>query len=286
MRQIAKSITVGAIAAVFLFMVPIFSAGAQPTDIRIVAPYAGFVTSVYERESANGDIRLKDTDLMLGLYAQWIRPGKFQANAFLYHAPDVNYASLWGLHTNVDFYFALGEIENLVIGGGVQFLMIDIDAGDNIVSVSPMGTEVNLQDFTLRTSVVAPYLRTGRQVPFGDARTNVVIFPWVGGEVNFVGGDVSFGLPFPPPGTTIDESIDDIDLYALAGINVRANLWRFLQIDAKYSAAFDPYTFLPRASIMTNVFFTRNLGVSYRFSAMESSAGSTVYHIFGVAGAF
>ncbi len=281
-RGIAKTIT-----AVCFLGVAISSAAAQPTDIRIVAPYAGFVTSVYQRESGSGDIRLEDTDLMLGLYAQWIRTGTFQANAFLYHAPDVNYSSLWGLHTNVDFYFSLGEIENLVIGGGVQLLTLDIDAGNNIVAVSPMGAEVNLQDFSLKTTVVAPYLRTGRQYPFGDARTNVVIFPWVGGEVNLVGGDVSFGLPIgPPPGMQIDESIDDTDLFALAGINVRATLWRFLQIEARYSAAFDPNTFLPRASVMTNVFFTRNLGVSYRVSAMESSTGSTVYHLFGLAGMF
>ena len=272
------------IAAAVFFGLAFSGAHAQPTDIRIIAPYAGIVTNVYERESGTGDIRLKDTDLMLGLYGQWIRTGEFQANAFLYHAPDVNYASLWGLHTNLDFYFSLGEIENLVIGGGVEFLTIDIDAGDNVTITSSGGIQANLQDFSLKTTVIAPYLRTGRQFPFGDARANVVIFPWVGGEVDFVRGDVSFGLPFPP--FAVEEPINETDLYALAGINVRANLWRFIQIDAKYSAAFDPYTFLPRASIMTNVFFTRNLGVSYRFSAMESSAGSTVYHLFGVAGVF
>lgn len=272
-RGVAKTIT-----AVCFLVATISGAAAQSRDIRIVTPYAGFVTNEYQRETDSGNIGLKDTDLMLGLYGQWIRTGAFQANAFLYHAPDVNYATLWGLHTNVDFYFSLGEIENLVIGGGVEFLTIDIDAGDNVNG---------LQDFGARTTVVAPYLRTGRQFPFGDARTNVVIFPWVGGEIDFVRGDVSFGLPFPPPfGTQVDESIDGTELYALTGLNVRATLWRFLQIDAKYSAAYDPYTFLPRASVMTNVFFSRNLGVSYRFSAMESSAGSTVYHIFGLAGVF
>ena len=265
------------LAAGLLLISGVSSLLAQPGDIRIVAPYAGWVTSVYEREHDPEDIELKDTDLMLGLYAQWIRPRSFQANVFLYHAPDVNYASLWGLHSNLDFYFNAGPVQNLVAGGGLELITINIDAGDN---VEP------LQDFELQTSVVAPFLRAGKQFPLANDWAELVIFPWAGAELDFVRGDLSFFVPFPFPGQTVKTDLDETDLYALAGINLRSTLLRFLQLDAKYSAAFDPHSWYPRASLMTNVFLTRQLGLSYRFSYMQTSAGSTMYNIFGVVAMF
>ncbi|TVQ35692.1 MAG: hypothetical protein EA384_15885 [Spirochaetaceae bacterium] len=261
---------------------------AQPRDIRIVAPYAGRVTSVYQRDSDYGDIELKDSDLMLGLYTQWIRPGSFQANMFVYHAPDVNYASLWGLHSNLDFYVTLGLLRNMVIGGGLELISITIDAGDNITVETQSGT-ARLEDFELQSSIVVPFLRAGKQFPLSNRWAELVIFPWAGAEIDFIRGDLSFtvppGDPFPPA-VEVETDLDDTSLYALAGINLRSTLLRFVQLDAKYSAAFDPYTWYPRASLMTNVFFTRNLGVSYRFSYMQTSAGSTLYNIFGVVATF
>ncbi len=265
------------LAAGLLLFSGVSSLPAQPGDIRIVAPYAGWVTSVYQREYDPDDIELKDTDLMLGLYAQWVRPGSFQANVFLYHAPDVNYASLWGLHSNLDFYFNAGPVQNLVAGGGLELITINIDAGDN---VEP------LQDFELQSSVVAPFLRAGKQFLLAGDRAELVIFPWAGVELDVVRGDLSFVVPFPPPGQTVKTDLDETDLYALAGINLRSTLLRFLQLEAKYSAAFDPHSWYPRASLMTNVFFTRQLGLSYRFSYMQTSAGSTMYNIFGVVAMF
>jgi hypothetical protein len=264
------------VAVATLFLFGTFAVNhAEAADIRIIAPYAGFISNVTEREAGGSEIVLEDTDLMLGLYAQWIRPGGFQGNVFLYHAPDVNFSKLWGFHSNLDFYFSIGEIDNLVIGGGLELISIHMDAQNEIPG---------LQNFTLQTTVVAPYLRVGRQFPFGDTRTNLVIFPWVGGEVDIVRGNVSFFVPIPfdPPGIDVTERLDATDLYGLAGINLRATLWHFLQVDAKYSGAFDAYTFLPRASVMVNGYFTRTVGLSYRFSVMETTAGDSRYHIFGV----
>ena len=252
-----------------------------PGDIRIVAPYAGWLTNVYERSSDMGDIELTDTGLMLGLYAQWIRRGSFQGNMFLYHAPDVNYATLWGLHSNVDFYFDIGPLRNLVVGGGLELLTLDIDAGDNVDVVQPgTGTSVTLQDFALQTAIIAPFLRAGKQYPLSSDRAQLVIFPWAGAELDIVRGDLEFVVP-APPGMQQEIDLDDERLYALAGINLRSTLFRFIQLDAKYSAAFTRHTYLPRASLMANLFFTRNLGLSYRFSYMKNSAGSNMYHLLG-----
>lgn len=267
----------------FLSVVTVQPVRAEaPRDIRIVAPYAGWLTNVYERSSDMGDIELTDTGLMLGLYAQWIRPGSFQGNVFLYHAPDVNYATLWGLHSNVDFYFGIGPLRNLVVGGGLELLTLDIDAGDNVD---------NLQDFALQTAIIAPFLRAGKQFPLSNDWAQLVIFPWAGAELDIVRGDLEFVVPAgapPQPPFPVEQDIDlnDESVYALAGINLRSTLFRFLQLDAKYSAAFTPHTYLPRTSLMANVFFTRNLGLSYRFSSMKNSAGSNLYHLLGVVATF
>ena len=256
---------------------------AQPRDIRIIAPYAGLVRSVVDAGAGDHDLELKDTDLMLGLYTQWIRPGAFQANVFAYHAPDVNYTALWGLHSNLDFYFNAGPVQNLVLGGGLELISLDIDAGDNI-EVTSNGTTAALQAFELTNLISVPFLRAGKQWQVGSGPLEAVIFPWAGAELLMQRGEVSFLRPDGPPGTfvAVEEDIDSTDPKALSGLNLRLSLFRFLQLDGKYSLAFDTSDLHQRASLMANLFFTRNLGVSYRWSYTETGAGSTLYNIFGV----
>jgi hypothetical protein len=245
---------------------------AQARDIRIVAPYAGWVNNVYVQASAGGDITLDDTDLMIGLYAQWIRPGSFQANLFAYHAPEVNYAALTGLHGSLDLYFDIGPLQDLVIGGGAELVSLDLDAGANIPGLAL---------FELQNLVTAPFLRAGKQFAFKAGHAELVALPWAGAELDFARGDIALDPLGLAPLVTMD--IDETDLYALVGLNLRLVLMRFVQIEAKYSAAFDDQNLYSRASAMANVFVTRNLGLSYRFSYMETSSGSTMYHILGAA---
>jgi hypothetical protein len=257
--------------ALFLFA-SVQALFAQPRDIRIVAPYAGWVNNVYVQASPGGDISLDDTDLMLGLYAQWIRPGSFQANLFAYHAPEVNYSVLSGLHGSLDFYFDLGPVQDLVLGGGAELVSIDMDAGANIAGLDLFG---------MQNLVTAPFLRVGKQFTFKTGNAELVALPWAGAELDFARGDIAMDpVGFAP---LVEMDIDETELYALSGLNLRLVLMRFVQLEAKYSAAFDDQTLLSRASVMANVFVTRTLGLSYRFSYMETSSGSTMYNILGAA---
>ena len=66
-------------------------------------------------------------------------------------------------------------------------------------------------------------------------------------------------------------------------MNIRASLYHFLQLDLKYSGAFTIEEYHHRVTTMLNAFFTRNWGVSYRFSYTGTSATDNMYHLLGVA---
>jgi hypothetical protein len=136
---------------------------------------------------------------------------------------------------------------------------------------------------------IAPFLRTGRQFPIAAENVDAVVFPWAGAEYTIQTGDLSFTVPPPFPGGApvgVEVDIDEADPHALVGLNARATLYRFFQVDVKYSLAFDSNEAYSRVSLMTNVFFTRNLGASWRFSYMETSAGYTQYNLLGLVAMF
>lgn len=277
--------TLAGVLTASIFFVAAPNLVAQPQDIRIVAPYGGWVTNQIARESKEGDFELTDTDVMFGLYAQWIRPRSFQGNLFFYHAPDVNYSTLWGLHSNLDIYTDLGPVSDMVFGGGLELITFEVDAGDNIKVVSPMGT-AKVENFELRNTVIAPFLRTGKQFPIAAKNLEALVFPWAGAEYTMQSGEISFTVPPPPfPGSqpvNVNSEIDEADIHALVGLNARAILYRFFQVDAKYSLALGADEVYNRVSLMANVFFSRNLGTSWRFSYMETSAGYTQYNLLGL----
>ena len=285
-HRLVHTLTGALVAITLLTGMP--SLEAQPQDIRIIAPYGGSVTNEIARESDDGDFELNDTDAMFGLYAQWIRPGSFQGNLFFYHAPDVNYSTLWGLHSNLDLYVDLGPVRNVVFGGGLELITFAVDAGDNIEVTSPRGTS-RVDDFELDNTVISPFLRAGKQFPIAAENVDAVVFPWAGAEYTIQTGDLSFTIPPQFPGSQpvgVEVDIDEADLHALVGLNARATLYRFFQVDAKYSLAFGAGNVYSRVSLMTNVFFTRNLGASWRFSYMETSAGYTQYNLLGLVAVF
>jgi len=67
---------------------------------------------------------------------------------------------------------------------------------------------------------------------------------------------------------------------------VSATIMHFIDLQAKYKATFNEKDLLHTFDVMANVFFTRNWGVSYRFKYMQSTSGSTSYHIGGIAYVF
>jgi hypothetical protein len=260
---------------VFLILIAVSTAvSANAEDIRIVAPYLGYVNNVYE--NADYSLDLDDSSLMKGLYFQWINPKRFQWNTFLYQSSDINYSTLWGGHFIFDLYLGVRERGKYVIGSGIEYIRLDMDAGNEIIPLS---------DFQLVNNIVVPYLRAGRYFLFGSDTISVSVLPWAGIQPEWVRGDISFnfGGPFPPP---VDQKIEEYDLFGIAGINASVSIFHFITVDAKYRGTFNADEYFSSVDSMVNVFFTRHWGLSYRFKYSETTSGSTSYHIGGIAYVF
>lgn len=246
-------------------------------DIRIVVPYLGAAANVYEDEA--NSIDESDSALMEGLYLQWINPDIFQVNAFIYHSADINYSQLWGGHLIGDFYVWSNPLGKAAVGAGIEVISLNMDAGD---SIAP------LQNFELPTTLYVPYARAGHYFFFGSPETvQLSVFPWAGAEYDISRGDLSFLIDVngPAPGglVPVEESTDDETLYGIAGLSVSTTIMHFVDLQAKYKATFNADDFLSTIDAMANVYFTRHWGVSYRFKYMQSTSGSTSYHIVGIA---
>jgi hypothetical protein len=246
-------------------------------DIRLICPYAGPVTDVYRNDERKLD--LKDTALLKGLFFQWVDPDRYQWNAFVYQSSDINYSTLWGGHFVFDRYFSARERGKWVVGGGMEYLRIDMKAGSNIKP---------LTDFKLLNNLYIPYTRFGYRFQFNPKPLTLGVLPWIGAEYQGVRGKLTMVMdpPGPAPAVTTKESIDDDDVLAMAGLNVNANLFHMLDIEAKYHVAFNSKTHYSSASAMVNVFLTRRFGLSYRVKYMELDKGYDLYHIFGIAWIF
>ncbi len=58
-----------------------------------------------------------------------------------------------------------------------------------------------------------------------------------------------------------------------------ATIFHFIELQAKYKATFNADDLLHTVDALANVFFTRHWGLSYRFKYMQTTDGSTSYHI-------
>jgi hypothetical protein len=267
-----KLFVAGAILAV-LSVTAVDRIGAE--NIRIVVPYLGYIANTYESSDIPED--LTDSSLMKGLFFQWVNPQRYQWNTFIYQSSDINYSILWGGHLIFDLYFGVRERGKFVVGAGIEFIRLDMDAGDNISG---------LTDFELLNNIIVPYARFGRYFTFGGDRLNVSVLPWAGVQPEWVRGDISFTRLFPPPPSPFYEKTDDEELFGIAGLNTSFSILHFITIDAKYRASFNADEFFSSVDTMLNVFFTRHWGLSYRFKYNETSTGSTSYHIGGIAYVF
>jgi len=243
-------------------------------DIRLISPYAGPITDVYKNDDR--DLELKDTQLLKGLFFQWIDPERFQWNAFIYQSSGINYSSLWGGHFVFDRYFRAKQSGKWVAGLGAEYMRIDMDAGGNIRP---------LTDFRMLNTLFIPYARAGYRFQFHRGPFTMGLLPWAGAEHVRTRGDLNLALdpPGPAPAVTSREDIDDDDLLAIAGLNVSANLFHVIDIEAKYHGALNADSGYSSASAMVNLFFTRRCGLSYRMKYFEFEKGWDLYHIFGIA---
>ena len=265
------------VVAGILLSVALFGSFAQAETITLAAPYVGWVTNTYE--NADYKLNLEDSGFLAGMYLQSINTSLYQWNAFAYYSPDVNYSTLWGGHFIVDFYPIGDFLGKYLVGAGVEVIRIDMDAGNNIkVPAGPPPATTTLEGFTLTNTILIPYARVGKYFVFGMGPLQISILPWVGATYESVTGNVKF--------SAVDETFDDSAWYATAGINLKLTLFRFIDVEGKYQATFDGDVYHPSYSVIANVFFSRNWGLSYRYKCMETSGGSDAYNLFGVAYVF
>jgi len=260
------------VSKLILFLIVGFPVFAK--DIMLVCPYAGPLTDEYRNDEWN--LKLKDTALLKGVFFQWVSPDRWQWNAFIYRSSDINYSTLWGGHFVFDRYLSAGNRGKWVIGGGMEYLRIDMDAGSNIKP---------LADFQLLNKLFIPYARFGYRFQFNPTPLKIGVMPWLGAEYQGVKGDLSMVMdpPGPAPAMPIAVEIDEDDLLAMAGLNLNVNLFHMLDVEAKYYGAFNARVQYSSASAMVNLFLTRWCGLSYRFKYMELDNGYNLYHIFGIA---
>jgi len=261
-----------------IILIFVFAFSAFAKDIRIVCPYVGPITDVYKNDERN--FGLSDNSFLKGVFFQWVNPDLYQWNAFVYQASDINYSSLWGGHFIFDYYFLSGERGKFVIGSGIEYLQINMDADSNITP---------LTDFEMINNLFIPYTRFGYRFQFNYGKfINISILPWMGVEYQGVRGDLTMIMdpPGPAPAATTEEDIDNDDLFAMAGLNFKANLFHMIDLEAKYNGTFDTKNYYSTRTAMINLFFTRQWGISYRIKYMELEKGSDLYNIFGIAFVF
>lgn len=260
-------------------LLALLAAAVPAQNIRIAVPYLGVATNVYEDDESSIDS--SDSALMEGFFFQWVNPDLFLANAFIYHSADINHSQLWGGHLIGDFYVWSDPLGKAAVGGGIEVIRLDMDAGDEF-------SDSYLYDFELPTTMTIPYVRAGHYFNFGSRdKVALSVFPWVGAEYDITRGDVSFVVDPPGPGSfPVDESIDDETFYGIAGLNVGATIMHFVELQAKYRLTFNENDLLHTFDGMANVYFSRSWGLSYRYKYMQSTSGSTSYHIVGIAYVF
>lgn len=256
------------------FVFGFIAANSWAEDIRIVVPYVGTLT---DRQDIQDVGEIDDTGFLYGLYFQWINPESYQWNAFVYHAPDVNYSNTVGGHFIYDYYLGHSPSGKFLVGGGLEALRVSMDAKDNL------GTD----DFDVSMTLLVPYLRVGKYFTGSRGPAQFSILPWVGVEPQYVWGDIEMKLTIPPmPQMVIEESIDDSALYAIAGLNLKVNLFHFLDLEGKYQATFDDADYFNTWNAIANVYLNRSWALSYRFKYMETSQGEGIHNYFGVAYVF
>ncbi|MCJ7812106.1 hypothetical protein MUP95_02140 [bacterium] len=244
-------------------------------NIRIIAPYLGTIHNQLAVKEIDQD--LDDSALFKGLYFQWVNPQKYQWNIFIYHSKDINCSTLFGNPFIFDSYFKNTERGKYVAGIGFDFIRIHTDA--SLIQ--------NLTHFKMNNNIYAPYLRMGRYYNLGFSRIESSGLLWLGYEQNILNMDLSFTIPpMNPymPEIPIAQTLNKNYHYFIAGIAYKTTLYHFLEIELKFYKKFDLNTdkTLNDGSIMTNLYFSRKWGISYRFKYMELVIGENRYHFGGI----
>jgi hypothetical protein len=246
-------------------------------DIRIICPYVGPITNTYKDDERKMD--LKDNSLLKGLFFQVVRPDRYQWNAFIYQSSNINYSTIWGGHFIFDYYLPSGEQNKFVIGTGIEYLRINMDADSSIYP---------LKNLELLNQIYIPYVRLGYRLQFNSEHAKLAVLPWAGVEYEGVNGSIKISIKpsrFAPLITT-RQKIDESNTFGMAGLNLNAHIYHMFEAELKYYGAFDDKSYYSTVNAMVNIFVSRNFGFSYRAKYMEIDKGSDTYHIFGLAFVF
>lgn len=237
--------------------------------IRIITPYAGSIANKYA--DAGYGLDLSDTGSMRGLYAQWLDTERFQANAFYYQAPEVNYSRVEGMHFNFDLYLLPSRSGKWAAGGGLEDLSIDMSAGGYIPG---------LTSFDLENRVRFYYLRAGRYFYGGFGAMDLSLMTYAGLARERIDGEVALDpAGFAP---LIRSDISSSDGHALAGLNLKAVFRHFIEVQGKWMGRFKNEGRLDEYSFLANIYLNRHWGLSYRYKYMEYGSSSNAYGLAGL----
>ncbi len=237
-------------------------------DLLIIAPYYGNISNTYTNSKYG--LNMEDTQMMDGIYAQFVSPENGQTNIFLYQAPNVNYSKVTGLHALSDWYFGQGD--KWVIGLGYDNIIINMDAGNHIAG---------LDLFKLDNDVKEVYLRLGKYFSAGEYYGVTTRFlPYLGYGTETVAGSIVLNPSGPAPLMTIP--VYSQQNYPLAGLNGHFEFHHFITIDAKHMVMFQTAKNIRTTTIEANLYFTKNLGLTYQYKNMEQTNGSDIYSIAGI----
>jgi hypothetical protein len=244
-------------------------------SFTIVTPYYGIEDNTMEYGKYG--VELEDSAPMKGLYLQNVNPDKFQWNLFLYRTEHINYSDLWGFNFIYDYYFGTHDNIKNVIGLGMNYL-------DNNLMGEDVPTKFGkLPAMQMDFSVTSYYLRIGRYYDFGNDQLHCSVLPWAGWEWDRTDGE---GFVAISPRYSVKFPMDDEQSTLLVGLNFKMTFHHFLQAELKHSVVCDHDDYLNRSSAMVNLFFTKNIGLSYRYNRQELAMGTDEHSMLGIAVVF
>lgn len=252
------------LSVLVISLLPIAFSSAQA--VVNVAAYGGILKNQTELEEST----TSDSGPMAGLYGQVILLDRFQINDFLYYAWSVNDSTVLGNHFIADFYPIGFGIGNFVIGGGHEYIRLDMDDST---------TE-------LIHNISIPYARVGQYFTTpGPIRVSWL--PWTGVGYQSITGDVTVQIdpPGPTPAFEQEIEIDETGYLWMNGINLTVGVHRFLDAQLKYGLYYDfeAKELTNHVTGMLTAFVSRHVGVSYRGKYTESTDENyNLYNMLGV----
>lgn len=252
---------------VILVLVLFGSLNIFAENIYNAAVYGGYLYNEIESDEETAD----DSNYMGGIFVQMINTEYFQFNDFVYGSKDINDSDIIGNHLIFDFYPIDFPFGKTVIGAGVDYINVKTET----------------EFIELENEIWAFYGRIGQYLDYNlNENIKISLLPWIGYEYEKVKTEGTMNLVIPPMMIEMDVDLDDedTDYYLMTGINLGIDYSHFLQVKLKYSRKYEveEKEYPNSYSAMINVFFSRHVGLSYRFKQMDVQTGMNRYNMLGL----